>query len=431
MESLKEVGRYLYRHKNKLAIAAAVAIGTAVYYHYYSNNSNSINNINDINEENDEDEDEYEYNQHTNHRQRAIRNISSRNVVHDSAMKGMRSKYMLRIRKQFDSYAKQFLPTLRIKIKEVVDVSSAIRKIKELRNSPEGHGQEEIMLWEEIKVHSFTMLFVTSYMISAMVVLLRIQLHILARQLRQLNLESNRNGSSLLSTPLPSSSSSSSSSVHHDELNGLDNTLGAEMFTQLIEGTYQQLFNTGLISLAKLVKQRIANILSEWTISKKLKVEYDELLETMLTVRRSLEENITELISMIMIPENSDNINNTTQSYNKLSTYNDTAQQLISQTWDVVESPMFVTVFSEATEICFKRIFDNLKRNIFADTSDYSSSGSSLRSPPLASVLPQLKAICSRLLPDDTICPDVKEIYSGPSLDALCVSIFDAVDTKV
>lgn len=418
MESLKEAGRFLYRHKNKLAVAAIVAIGTAIYYSYSSNNShNSINDFDDI----DEDEYEYEPNQR---RQRAVRNIASRHVVQDSAIKsGMRSKYMLRIRKQFDSYAKQFLPTLRIKIKEVVDVSSAIRKIKELRNSPDGHGQEEIMLWEEIKVHSFTMLFVTSYMISAMVVLLRIQLHILARQLRQLNLESNRN---ILSTPLPSSST-----LHNDELSGLDNALGAEMFTQLIEGTYQQLFNTGLISLSKLVKQRIANLLSDWTISKKLKVEYDELLETMLTVRRSLEDNIAELISMIMIPENSNN--NNTKTYNKLSTNNETAQQLISQTWDIVESPMFVTVFSEATDICFKRIFDNLKRNIFADTTDYTSSGTSLRSPPLASVLPQLKAICSRLLPDDTICPDVKEIYSGPSLDALCISIFDAVDadTKV
>lgn len=420
MESLKEVGRFLYRHKNKLAIAAVVAIGTAIYYNYTSNS----NSINDINEEDEEDVDEYQYD--GNHRrQRAVRNIASRNSVQDSGLRsGMRSKYMLRIRKQFDSYARQFLPTLRIKIKEVVDVSSAIRKIKELRNSPEGHGQEEIMLWEEIKVHSFTMLFVTSYMISAMVVLLRIQLHILARQLRQLNSESNRNGPNVLSTPLPSSAT-----MHYDELNALDNNFSAEMFTQLIEGTYQQLFNTGLTSLAKLVKQRIENLLSDWTISKKLKVEYEELLETMLKVRRSLEEdNITELISMIMIPENS---HNNTNAYNKVSTNNDSAQQLISQTWDVVESPMFVTVFSEATEICFRRIFENLKRNIFADTSDYTSSGNSLRSPPLASVLPQLKAICSRLLPDDAICPDVKEIYSGPSLDALCVSIFDAVDTKL
>ena len=427
MESLKEVGRFIYRHKNKIAIASIVAIGTAIYYSY--NKSNRIIN-NNIDEEHLEEEegDEYEFFNPRLRQRSLVRNsTSSRHIVQDSGIKaGMRSKYMLRIRKQFDSYAKQFLPTLRIKIKEVVDVSSAVRKIKELRgNSPDSGGQEEIMLWEEIKVHSFTMLFVTSYMISAMVVLLRIQLHVLARQLKQMNLEGNRNGT-VLSTPLPSSSSSSSAS-YNDEINGLDNNLGAEMFAQLIEGTYQQLFNTGLVSLAKLVKQRIANLLSEWTIKKKLKVEYEELLEIMTTVRRSLEENITELISMIIIPSES-NYNN----MHKTGTIqNDAAHQLIAQTWDIVECPLFPPVFSEATEICFRRIFDNLKRNIFSEVSDYSSSSSPLRSPPLASLLPQLKAICSRLLPDDAICQDVKEVYSGPSLDALCVSIFDAVDTKV
>ena len=34
---------------------------------------------------------------------------------------------------------------------------------------------------------------------------------------------------------------------------------------------------------------------------------------------------------------------------------------LLAQTWDVLESPLFATVFTEAVDTCFKSIFATLK----------------------------------------------------------------------
>jgi hypothetical protein len=60
-------------------------------------------------------------------------------------------------------------------------------------------------------------------------------------------------------------------------------------------------------------------------------------------------------------------------------------QQLLFQTWDVIESPMFSSVFKDATNICLNSIFSSLKYNVFCDEDN------NPRSPPLARLLPQLK----------------------------------------
>ena len=68
-----------------------------------------------------------------------------------------------------------------------------------------------------------------------------------------------------------------------------------------------------------------------------------------------------------------------------------------------------------------------------------------LRAPPLASLLPQIKSIATKLLPtaanggssggdsfsdnyggSGVVSAEVKEISSGPYLEAFCIAIFDA-----
>jgi hypothetical protein len=51
------------------------------------------------------------------------------------------------------------------------------------------------------------------------------------------------------------------------------------------------------------------------------------------------------------------------------------------------------------------------------------------RAPPLASILPQLKALAARFLPDNVDTPMTSEIRNlsyGPLLDSFCLSLFDA-----
>ncbi len=92
---------------------------------------------------------------------------------------------------------------------------------------------------------------------------------------------------------------------------------------------------------------------------------------------------------------------------------------------------MFVTVYSESVDACFRVIFEHLRRGAFMSDSPTTSSGSGAahKSLPLASLLPQIKAVAAKLLPssmDSVVSAEVRDISSGPGLDSFCIAIFDA-----
>jgi hypothetical protein len=92
---------------------------------------------------------------------------------------------------------------------------------------------------------------------------------------------------------------------------------------------------------------------------------------------------------------------------------------------------MFVAAYSEALDAAFRVVFESLRRNVF--TSDNPASHDALRTLPLASLLPQIKAIAARLLPaslDTVVSPEVRDISSGPCLDSFCIAVFDAPDSS-
>lgn len=96
---------------------------------------------------------------------------------------------------------------------------------------------------------------------------------------------------------------------------------------------------------------------------------------------------------------------------------------------------MFQAAVTESLNSCFKIVLTQLRRNAFVPETNLSSH-SSLRSLPLASLLPQVKAVASRLLPisavqSDGLTAELKEISSGPLLDGLCISIFSSQDSDI
>lgn len=100
----------------------------------------------------------------------------------------------------------------------------------------------------------------------------------------------------------------------------------------------------------------------------------------------------------------------------------------------MLESPAFGTVYGEGVDTCFQLVQDSLHKAVFAPPAP--ASPGHLRAPPLASILPQVKAVATKLLPT-TLTPslggdgavalsaDVKAISSGPYLEAFCIAIFD------
>ena len=70
---------------------------------------------------------------------------------------------------------------LRASMTVVADVSSLWRTLKDIRKTPPSDSHSvEVQLWEEIKVVAFSNLFVASYKLCAMCVMVQFQLHIAA-----------------------------------------------------------------------------------------------------------------------------------------------------------------------------------------------------------------------------------------------------------
>lgn len=250
---LQSVGGFVDRNRTKIIVASAIAIGVSVYLYYDSTVQAEA-------ESRTESQQKDEPLRLMNDNKVAIRNAN-------------RARLLVKIRKQFDFAACQFLPTLRVKIVEVVDINGTVKHIKELRMHATSNQEElEARLWNEIKNASFTMLLVTAYMLSAVCTLLRIQLSILARSLYQ--------------------------TYEHEDT---DIQLNSEMFHALIEGTYKQLFGSGLRQFTEMVKLRVSTDLAGWTVKDKLHVEYEELAQMLGLMRRNLEADMEGMIKTIFI----------------------------------------------------------------------------------------------------------------------------------
>ena len=482
--------KWLWTHRGKVAVAAAVVATAAAVY--YTTKAQQPLQLEDMDEDVDGEDDDWNDVEGAGgvRGRRRVRNAASLGSAAKPAQKSLeRSRMLLRVRKQYDVAAMYFLPTLKLKIAEYVDVANTIKQIRDLRagnNSAIGPGEEspekaEERLWEEIKVTSFTHLFVTAYMEIAISLVLRIQIHILARSAKSLepsssSASSSSSSSSLSSAsapasssarpfPLSSSSSSSSSSAEHGEGEADPSLLDSDMFKVLIPGTYKQVFGAGLKLLTATVRRRVEADLSSWNA--KRPIEYSELAQKLTSLRQSFERDLHALVSMIVLPPEAfapeqtglsssasasgstgaaaaaaasasaaagaasilgaaggarPSVAGSTASHTPADA---AAQSLLSQVWDVVDSYKFAAVFSEAADTCFRHIFESLRRNVFAPEN---LTGNQRRVPSVASLLPQIKTIADRMLPkiSDPMPSEAKEIVSGAALDALCIALFDS-----
>ena len=254
--TIQSIGGFVNRNRNKLLVASVVAIGVTLYLNY--------------NGETVEDEDKHDPQLETVQRLRLANESNSMKAAN-------RTKLLFKIRRQFDTSVNQFIPTLRVKIVDVIDINGTVRHIKELRAKATTNKEElETRLWTEIKDSSFAMLIVTSYMLSAVCVLLRIQLHILARSLQK---------------------SYNNQLFPQDD----DIQLNSDTFRGLIEGTYKHLYGNGLKLFSDMIKTQISLVLKNWTVKDKLHVSYDELLEVISIIRRNIENDLSLVIKTIFI----------------------------------------------------------------------------------------------------------------------------------
>ncbi len=290
----QEIPRFIVRHRNKVAIASIVAIVMAIIASYYTPWKDYF-----ITNEPQSVVDEPRPNKEgiSGRSQQQRSGTLNGGTSYDVGRKGNnRSRLLLRVRRQFDSACKHFLPTLRKKIFDLIDINSTVRQIKELRNvSTSGQQPDaESQLWENVKISAFTMHFVTMYMLAAVCTLLKIQLHILARSIAL----------SVSQKTQMAAVSSNSGNHYLDYDAGYDEdalSMDNEMFRELIEGTYRHLFNRGLKALATMIREIIIRDLADWTVKDKVKVDFEEVADIIKHVRVSIEKDFPRLIKMMFI----------------------------------------------------------------------------------------------------------------------------------
>ena len=146
----------------------------------------------------------------------------------------------------------------------------------------------------------------------------------------------------------------------------------------LIEGTYKHLFGAGLQTLAKTIQQRVTETFSPWTVREKVAVEYAELVQLTMQVRRKIEEDMSVMINALFMPPEADwqeTINANVKMHTQMQTAQashtssahassglslvnggnsnqhtvDPTYMLLAQTWDVLESPLFAAVLTGDT----------------------------------------------------------------------------------
>lgn len=306
---------FLWKYRGRVALGAAAVVAVGAYVVLRARPPLTALSVADVEESEDEDD-------WTGMRRR---HRSAMPLSAPGSKTLERSRMLLRVRKQYDTAAMQFLRTLKARIDECVDVKHTILQIRALRAGPanglEDTAEAEARLWEDIKVSSFTYLFVTAYTEIATCLALRIQLHILARSAKVLSADAGAASAAAAAAEMASSSSSSMDAAAGrggrirplpprppagplldpltptPDLALLDN----DMFKVLIPGTYKQLFGAGVLTLTDAVRRRVEADLHKWTVKKLM--DYSELAQMITGLRRGFEQDLRALVSMILLRE--------------------------------------------------------------------------------------------------------------------------------
>jgi hypothetical protein len=259
---VEEAGSFLYQHRNKVAVGAsavvAVGIMAAVYYSFGDKPTDM--------QSSDKDEGGWQY------KKGLISPVAVPPVRDEQLRVADAFKRMARVRDEFDNALRMFIPTLHLKVVNVVDVVSTMRRLRELkleRGRDEGAGSDaaEEQLWDDIKVASFALLLVTAYMLCSLSVLLKIHLHLLSNPQYLSLAEGAEEGS----------------------------------WKKVLDGTYHHLFEQGVDSLYTLVHAVARDKLHGWRVKEKLQVDYSELTRIISEMRGVIEGDMTALLKDILI----------------------------------------------------------------------------------------------------------------------------------
>ena len=287
-----------------------------------------------------------------------------------------------------------FLPKLRSCVDEYTNVSRARKELKRLRRARaaqsristtntttrqpkydigsdatknnvvvEHDDQEEMELWEEIKVKLILGTVGTAYCQVLLYLLLYVQWHLLQ----------------------------SISDNHDDD--------GSTYVRQLVmSSTFEYFFEKTVPNVLKYLETIIQQNLSHWNVMECLEMSLDEFRDGMHLIRQAeyKTSNGSTLIKYLIpydqnediLPNNNDNDKNREEQDQEYDDqYHRNAQYILNETWDMLESPTFAEAQSTAISVVFELLQTHGYSQIFPVESEEETK------PALANVLSQLKQL--------------------------------------
>jgi hypothetical protein len=294
MEGICELGsnvkKFCWKHRTKIGLGAlAIAGGVALYYYLQENETTPGEAGDPGNSEIGSDgKTKSNGDEVISHEERKVSLESSQSdeLKGDCEEDGRLRKA---VNELYGFSVIYFLPNVRLRLKEIIDVSETIKRLKELKNDHSDESRDlKVSLWNQIKITSFTSLIATIYSMSAVSILLQVQMNILVRDTIKIS-NSGILFSHSHSTPLLSSTG-------HCE-----NNQEEDIFRALLEGSYTVFFGNGLERLVNYVKEVVILHVAEWTVESQLNVEYYDVIETIGTIRKDLEGDIAKLLNLLLL----------------------------------------------------------------------------------------------------------------------------------
>ena len=306
----------------------------------------------------------------------------------------LRRQRMERCREETSRALEGFFSTVRRIIEEQTDTSNETKELRKIRAERDQDvdgtiRQQEKQLWETIKVRSITRMVATAYAHTILFLVLTVQVNLLGGRLfeQQISVKSKKLG----------------------EASGTEDYQSSHRL--VLTNTYEYFFERGLVSLIKTVEGKVAEALPDWDVMDPscLHMTKEQFSAGIQRVRVSIEDDgghATDsrsrraqtrcLLRFVMPPSH-------TMELQKVQDI--LARDILDETWDLLESPVFKDSQSDSINTTFDVLRDQFWAKLFEAIEYTDQTDSRFTTKPLATVLTRLKKTSSSFFesPEDGI----------------------------
>lgn len=269
--------------------------------------------------------------------------------------------HMLRSRGECVPALLNFMQTLRKRVYEIVDVTSPVKALKAGRGGLSK--QEEQALWHQVKVSGFSRFFLAYYGFNLLNVMLRVQVHILGRYAfeasRQEMLQAAQRDQEEGQGPRGEFCSLGDAGYAATG----SSSFGSDDRCRLLSLVYEHFLGEGLRRLKEAVEVAVREELGAWSVHAKIHVDYAELHDALMRIRRRLEGPRGVLLAESPLLQY---VLDAASQAEDLGPPGSRLHEMVNETWDAFESPSFKLAVEDCLDVTFRVFLEDLFRSLYA-----------------------------------------------------------------